>query len=1424
MNKVLSILLSLSLIYSSITPSLAQPVGRAFRGISSATRLSPKTLEGLRLITSRALAFPVRLPVRYLPSGVIPSATLRGSLQTKVAQGARINPNELKDLSTVQLSPKQVLETLHNFRQAPLQHRDLLFLNAFPHLHITQGHDITAADRLYALNYFRKAATVAVAHPATSANIWGRNMSIISNMGIYGSATDAILILEITKAAPAKFTAYTDVITARALISLGAFKELQQLAALRTVNGTLPAHWKGIADYASTHELPAELPAVAEGQVPALTEEAKTALQEWNPLNLHHENVSAQATEEWLSLREGANANVISDDAGKTILQTPVRPTIQNDLKLTAQEVDGLALDATELPAGQQVAAKTADVSAADAQPAAAGGAPAVRHDFTLSANTFLNTQTLLTSLEKATNKKSGLFSGFQKNSPKAVVKRAQQALESVKANTDKAFISAAQKAYEGDKYLTTADYNKMLSENFSNEVAANPLLAPYAEQIETALRTPGAAQAPAAAKREIPFSFKIRDMDGKVLPVTLEVNVRLMDDTAVKQFEKLAVADSEVFTLTRGMKDGTASGPFELMLTTPGGSQRPIYEPFIVGGKDAMDALARRLLGDYKAGLPKPRVDIEFYSDKFAERATMFAGLTEGLGGLPQSTVAPQSTALGISDPKALQEGVSHSQMGNVASVVFGGLQKALGIKNTLALGLGISAAGLLTCGIALNAPELAAKVAGLASGSLLLGIGANGGVKSTNSIFAKELSNDNTSGTARMGFVNARASIGTMTGYLFFPASVLFALSGLEAFQVLYYGATAVPAYALYNLLRSKVRNVGLNQGQATGFVEKAKAVGNVIKGVGVNIVNNIKFAFTGGYKERLAVLRQKRAIKAQNQHYKQLVEGQATPIATETAPKGVMAKAADLFTTKLPAATSQYLWKMMAAVGLYHFAGMMYNSGPGAIIGNFIKSPEGAAIVDMAQHMPLPVTSALAGGLAYGATKLGQAIYHKLVKKPAEMSLAEKPLTFSDKVTHFFKKNALPLTVGAGTAAANAFVPQVSSVFTNLFSRLDPTAVAQIATFFTAYIGVWAGRQYLSKFVKSGKLSPQGIIGASGLLSTTAVGLAFIPGMPLAAQAALWGVAGLGFANLAGFENSLAMEKYPNQKPAVNMAYTLARLSGAATVLYGSLANYFSSVGIPHPETNALVLPAGALALATFMNRKYLTHNFVQDVKRWRGLPPKLSYSALRTAADDFYQKFTTTNAAATWDQDVKRVADNLFKDTRHELTTVEELLAPVNYKLQLNTMRLRVIDKLKELLHGASENSVALSTPQLTYKAFRTLEIQPLMRNMTGKVISPEREEELVRITAEGIFTRYHIKASDLDDMASGIQSRNVGLDQFRLEVLREMYKMELTKIAQDRVARYQGNRPGYDRAMTELKTMADKVLGSKHTWQAPEFQP
>lgn len=139
-------------------------------------------------------------------------------------------------------------------------------------------------------------------------------MAAVSDLGLYGTKTDGYLILRTAQTAPEKLTAYTDVIAARALLGIQAYSELRELAALRTVNGKLPAHWEGIARYAREEGLPVTFPPVSEGTVAPMAQSAQNDLAEWNRLNLFHTRLSAEDTRSWLAQRQLAQSNIMEDE------------------------------------------------------------------------------------------------------------------------------------------------------------------------------------------------------------------------------------------------------------------------------------------------------------------------------------------------------------------------------------------------------------------------------------------------------------------------------------------------------------------------------------------------------------------------------------------------------------------------------------------------------------------------------------------------------------------------------------------------------------------------------------------------------------------------------------------------------------------------------------------------------------------------------------------------------------------------------------------------------------------------------------------------------------------------------------------------------------------------------------------------------
>ncbi|MGN0015857.1 MAG: hypothetical protein ACI37O_00765 [Candidatus Avelusimicrobium sp.] len=288
------------------------------------------------LVSQRAWISPLMFPARYLPAGLQSYPALRGAMDAKVSQRVfTANPNQLVDLHKLPLQPAQTFEIIRNLKSAPpLQQADL-FLNVFPYLNISRNAPATETDRLTALNHYRKVLLTALKHPAPTPNAWGRAMAAVSNLGLYGTATDGLLIFHAAQSQPKEFTVYTDVISARALLCAEDYQHLQELAELRTATGRLPAHWKGIVQYAKEKGLPVKFPPVkTAARAETMPKALQASLEKWNPLNLYHTHLSAEDTYNWLALRKTAEENILPSETaavqapGETAPapQTPTAP------------------------------------------------------------------------------------------------------------------------------------------------------------------------------------------------------------------------------------------------------------------------------------------------------------------------------------------------------------------------------------------------------------------------------------------------------------------------------------------------------------------------------------------------------------------------------------------------------------------------------------------------------------------------------------------------------------------------------------------------------------------------------------------------------------------------------------------------------------------------------------------------------------------------------------------------------------------------------------------------------------------------------------------------------------------------------------------------------------------------------------------
>ncbi len=313
MKKFLFLLLA-ALFTFAAAPIKAAPVRPIVKGI----RTVPASVARFRGITPLAKYKPLTFltgRIQWVPASALktnnltlPKASSRTGRVTQQVQDQR-----LVNLATLQLTPPEEMELLQNIFEH--QRTDLSFsdpyLTTAPYFWVERGLAITPAHRARALANYRtrlqgledySADIVKIKKTEVPVNRWAHNMAVAANLGFFGEEADALLILETYQKAPANLRAYTEVITGRALLSLGADGALEKLASLSAKEGELSGQfWAGVKS--ARPDL--DLPAVREGsKVPAMPAELQELLETYNPLNKIHADVTQEGTEAWLALKE----------------------------------------------------------------------------------------------------------------------------------------------------------------------------------------------------------------------------------------------------------------------------------------------------------------------------------------------------------------------------------------------------------------------------------------------------------------------------------------------------------------------------------------------------------------------------------------------------------------------------------------------------------------------------------------------------------------------------------------------------------------------------------------------------------------------------------------------------------------------------------------------------------------------------------------------------------------------------------------------------------------------------------------------------------------------------------------------------------------------------------------------------------------
>ena len=230
-------------------------------------------------------------------------------------------------------------KTLNILRQPTLlrtltpEQKEALYLNNFPALAIESQDVPTPAQIEQALEYYKHILTD-IPFGSTQAEIvdnWGKAMAAVTNLGFFGTPRDAKAILSVSKRDfPEKLTGWTDLITVRALLNLGGYQEIRNLAhhRLAQVDSSgqpkkLPAVWKHIQEYMTRIDQPL---ALQNNRIettlmdPVMPYSVQKSLSKYNRYNLLHVDASVEVTQHWLNLRLGMYENLASH-AVKRLMQ-----------------------------------------------------------------------------------------------------------------------------------------------------------------------------------------------------------------------------------------------------------------------------------------------------------------------------------------------------------------------------------------------------------------------------------------------------------------------------------------------------------------------------------------------------------------------------------------------------------------------------------------------------------------------------------------------------------------------------------------------------------------------------------------------------------------------------------------------------------------------------------------------------------------------------------------------------------------------------------------------------------------------------------------------------------------------------------------------------------------------------------------------
>ena len=396
MYKLISLVLSFTLIFGSFTPSFAQLYkvpkngGKAVKSAEKAAEAAGK--QAGKAAAARAAGAGVRVKGKgttpstkvnaygpipsYVPGSVTPSgiavptvgvnpqlsATLDRSIDAAQAAAAVVPSKTLKEINALVEAKEfsaenagEVFKQIFNVQRTASAHEQLL-LNAYTRVTVEKGFATTQKQATLAKETYVRVlrdyhSSSALNRDVTMADIgrlpadsdglkdlsaWGQAMAAAADLGFYGSAKDASLLLDTYNKTPQALKTFSEVVIGRSLFTLQAYEGLEKLAQLSAINGKLYGDfWAGVSQYVTANNLPVTLPPVtaAEMNSAKVVPNVDKALTYWSKLNARHLDTSAKGTADWVALN-AKKGQIVAAPAAETLAKPAGTAAPKVDVKL----------------------------------------------------------------------------------------------------------------------------------------------------------------------------------------------------------------------------------------------------------------------------------------------------------------------------------------------------------------------------------------------------------------------------------------------------------------------------------------------------------------------------------------------------------------------------------------------------------------------------------------------------------------------------------------------------------------------------------------------------------------------------------------------------------------------------------------------------------------------------------------------------------------------------------------------------------------------------------------------------------------------------------------------------------------------------------------------------------------------------------